>query len=129
MIKGRITPASLVFLFLALAVGLMAQAADFAGTWLGKTEIPDVGVDELTLVMEKTESGFKGKLTDTLGMLTPETELRDVQTTGNEMTASFNLADGAAVKFKLNLEGDKMTGIWEHQAGGAGTLEFARKKI
>jgi hypothetical protein len=129
MSKGKITPVSLAFLLLGLALGLTAQTADFAGTWLGKTEIPDVGVDELTLVLEKTPTGYKGKVSDTLGMLTPETELRDVQLTGNEIACSCFLADGAEVKFKLKFEGDKMTGIWEHQAGGVGTLEFARKKI
>jgi len=129
MNKGKITPVSLAFLLLGLAVGLMAQTADFAGTWLGKTEIPDVGVDELTLVLEKTPTGYKGKVSDTLGMLTPETELRDVQLTGNEIACSCLLADGAEVKFKMKLDGDKIIGVWEHQSGGIGTMEFARKKI
>ena len=58
-----------VFVLLAALAGLLAYAAapDITGTWIGKTEVPNAGVDELTLVIKKTATGFTGTLSHAAG--------------------------------------------------------------
>jgi hypothetical protein len=109
-------------------IAAQTQSPNFAGTWLGRTEIPDAGIDELELVFEKIETGWKGTFTDSMGQLAKETPLSDIVVDGNTVTFRFPLVDGTMIISKLTLAGDKMTGAWEHPEGNMGTLEFERKK-
>jgi len=125
--KGRFlfTVACLVFILFITAA---ASAPDFAGTWLGKTEVPDQGTDELILVLKKGESGYSGTITDSLGMIVKETELKEIKVEDKAISFKFPLVDGTMISVKLTLDGDKMTGAWEHPEGGSGAIELEKKK-
>jgi hypothetical protein len=121
----------LILVGLALAVlagGAFAAGQDIAGTWLGKTEIPDAGLDEVTMVLVKTETGYAGTASDTLGYLAQNTELKDVKLEGAELSFNFFLVDGQPVVIRLKVEGDKMTGAWTTSDGGTGAMVFEKKK-
>jgi aminopeptidase N len=115
---------------LAALAGLLAYAAapDITGTWIGKTEVPNVGVDELTLVIKKTETGFRGAFSDTLAQVNKDAEITAVKLEGDELTFGFALVDGTAMTARLKVEADKMTGQWEHPEGSGGAMTFERKK-
>ncbi|MCX6559232.1 MAG: hypothetical protein NTZ26_01835 [Candidatus Aminicenantes bacterium] len=105
-----------------------APAAGIEGTWLGKAEVPNSGIDELTMVLTKTEKGYTGITSDSVGLLAKDTPLSDIKLEGDKLTFKFPLADGAMISATLKVEGDKMTGGWGHEAGDVGSLAFERKK-
>jgi hypothetical protein len=52
---------SMIVLFGASILSLHAiQAEDSAGIWKGKMHIPNFGPYEMTMVLEKTDSGYEG---------------------------------------------------------------------
>jgi hypothetical protein len=108
--------------------GFAAAPPDIVGTWLGKTEVPDQGPDDLTLVITKGEAGFSGTLVDTLGLIAKDTEVKDIKIQDNELTFHFPLTDGAEISIKMTVDGDKMAGAWTHPEGDMGALVFERKK-
>ena len=58
------------FLFLAALVALtvpLRAAENPVGTWVGITEVPDQGADEVTLTIAKSDGGYTGTMTDSLG--------------------------------------------------------------
>jgi hypothetical protein len=125
----------ILFAMFALGFGAFAAAstqapkpADLSGTWIGKTEVPDAGIDDLQLVLKKEKESYSGTITDGLGVISPATEIKVVEITGDAMTLTFPLADGAMVVFRLKTAEDKIVGQWEHPSGSTGALEFARKK-
>jgi hypothetical protein len=105
-----------------------ASAPDLAGTWIGKTEVPDQGPDEVTLVLKKDEKGYTGTVVDTLGLIAKDTEIMDVTVEGNEISFRFPLTDGAMISVKMTVDGDKMAGAWVHPEGDTGVLLFEKKK-
>ena len=119
-----------IFVLLAALAGLLAYAAapDIAGTWIGKTEVPNAGVDELTLVIKKTATGFAGTFSDTLGQLNKDSEITAVKLEGDELSFNFPLADGTLMTAKVKVDGDQMTGTWGHPEGSVGSMTFERKK-
>ncbi len=112
---------------LAFAAAALA-AADFAGTWNGKTEVPDSGIDELVLVLVKTEAGWSGTVNDSIGIIAKDTPLADIKVDGDKITFTFPIVDGNIIDNRLTIAGDRMTGEWVHPEGDSGTLEFERKK-
>jgi hypothetical protein len=119
-----------IIILLAAMAGLLAYATapDIAGTWIGKTEVPNVGVDELTLVITKTTTGYSGTFSDAQGVLNKDSEITAVKLEGDELSFDFPLADGTPMVAKLKVDGDKMTGTWGHPEGDVGTMTFERKK-
>lgn len=105
-----------------------ASAPDLAGTWIGKTEVPDQGMDEITLVLNKDEKGYTGTVVDTLGLIAKDTEIMDVKVEGNEISFRFPLTDGAMISVKMTADGNKMAGAWVHPEGDTGVLSFEKKK-
>jgi hypothetical protein len=118
--------AAMVLLIGAILWG--APAAGIEGTWLGKTDVPDVGTVELTMVLAKTETGYKGTISDATGIMDKDTPLSQIKLDGAKLTLQFPLADGAVVALSLKVEGDKMSGEWTHEQGSMGSLAFERKK-
>jgi hypothetical protein len=111
------------------AVALSALApADLSGTWIGKTEVPNQGADELTMALKKIEGGYAGTLVDTLGLIARDTEIKNIEIKGDEMTFTFPLVDETIIICRMKIAGDKITGGWEHPEGSSAPLEFARKK-
>jgi len=113
---------------LALWISAFAAGPDITGTWIGRTEVPGQGLDELTMALKKGETGFIGTLVDTLGMIAKDTEIKDLKIDGANISFNFALVDGASVAVKLAVTSDKMKGSWEHQEGSTGALEFEKKK-
>lgn len=108
--------------------GATQRAVDISGTWVGSTEVPDQGTDQVTMVLKKAENGYTGTIADSLAVITPGTELREVSFTDGTLSYSFSLTDGAIVTIKLKVDDAKMTGEWTHQEGQTGTIVFERKK-
>jgi len=116
-----------VLAFFILA-GALAAAPDFVGAWIGKTEIPEAGIDELTLVIQKKEAAYFGAISDTLGYLAPGTELKEIKVDGDVMAFQFYLVDGSLMSGKLTLKDETMTGTWIHPEGNSAEMKFERKK-
>jgi hypothetical protein len=104
------------------------QKADLSGTWVGKTEVPDSGTDEVTLVLQKSDDGYTGIVNDSLAVIGKDTAIRDIKLEGDRLSFAFNLPDGNWVMMKVTVTGDTMEGQWEHQEGGIGAIELVRKK-
>jgi len=122
----------LVFLALALAVLLCAlvfsaqQEIDLAGTWVGNTIVPSGETDELTLVLEKDPEGYKGKISDSLGLVT-EAGIYNCAFKDGKMTFNFSLNDGAEISTEFALTEGKLVGTWSHPEGSSGSAELVRK--
>jgi hypothetical protein len=125
----RVALLAAIVILAALAFSLpQAVKADFNGTWLGKTELPEVGVVELTLILKKDEDSYAGTIVDSLQTVAPETAIQNVKVEGPDLTFTFPLVSGAIITCKLTIDGDKMTGQWEHPEGNMGALTFERKR-
>jgi hypothetical protein len=128
--KTRLLSGAVLALLALVSITAASPAAvDLVGTWLGKAEVPDAGIVEMTFVVSKTETGYTGVIiSDSMGLITPNTAVADIKLAGNELTFNFPLADGAKIDNLLKIEGDKMTGTWTHPEGDSGPLSFERKK-
>ncbi len=121
----------LTVLVLGTAAGLMfGQSVDLSGTGVGETEIPDeIEPDGMTFVITKEDGEYSARISDTMGML-DNTECEDIEFVENKLT--FNIAveteNGMMTVFlTLKVEGDTMTGFWESDDGGTGSVEMTKK--
>lgn len=119
---------SLILILTLWLTGFAVVPPDVVGTWLGKTEVPDQGLDELTLVIAKGEDGFSGTLVDTLGLIAKDTAVKDVKIENNDLTFHFPLVDGMEISTKMTVDGNTMKGAWATPEGDMGALVFERKK-
>lgn len=129
--------ALLAFFALASIVGPTltladTQALDLSGTWSGPVILDTNDIDKMTLVLERTGSKYKGRISDEMGIVAAGTELFDVVQKGNKLGFAFSIVEGgASLKILVNLEiaADKMKGRWEDQQNGSGgTVELTRTK-
>lgn len=130
---------SFVLPVVALAVlALIAGAAfsqvpkkpDVIGTWLGTAVVGDGSQVEITVVIEKAEAGYSGKLSDSTGMV-PETPLRQIALKDDKLTFEFDLPQGAEtslIKIELLLDNETLKGVWFDPDGNSGAIELALKK-
>jgi hypothetical protein len=109
-----------------LAAPLRA-AEDPAGLWIGTTEVPDQGTDQVRLAITRIDGGYGGLMTDSLRVVAGDA-LRDVQFADGVLTFGFSLTDGTAMTMTLKVTGEKMAGEWHHPEGDAGAIVFERKK-
>jgi hypothetical protein len=118
-------------LLVAAAVTAMSTALraaeDPAGLWIGTTEVPNQGADQVRLAITRIDDGYGGLMTDSLGVVAGD-PLRDVKFVDGVLTFGFSLTDGTAMTMKLKVAGDKMAGEWQHPEGDAGAIIFERKK-
>jgi hypothetical protein len=128
MTKSKWILIAMAFLGIFAFTSYAQKEADFSGTWIGKTEVPDIGTDEVTLVLRKVDKGYGGTIVDNQGVIAANTEIKDVTIIGDKMSFTFNLADGNLITIKLLVTSEKMTGQWEHPEGSAGAIELVRKK-
>jgi len=117
-----------VILAVSLALAAFAGGPGFEGTWIGTAELTDQTIDEVTVVLEKTETGYKGKVGDALGVLAPETPLTEVSFDGKELKMIFPTAEGVVITILMKPEGEKLVGMWTDEEGESGKVELARKK-
>lgn len=111
----------------ALPILSTAAAENPVGQWAGTTEVPGQGPDAVTLTITKTDTGYAGTMTDSLGQVANE-PLREVTFADGGLTFAFSLTDGTPMKMVLKVTGDKMAGEWQHPEGDAGAIVFERKK-
>ncbi len=123
-------PLVLVFsgLLIVLNPIVSGQASNLTGTWTGYTEIPGQGRDELTLTLDQKGLTVTGSLSDSLGTLGQDTELRNVVFEADSLSFFFWLLDGTEVKMVLTVKGGTMSGQWELPEGDVGSVEFEKKK-
>ena len=117
----------LVVIAAALLSAPLRAAEDPAGLWIGTTEVPNQGTDQVRLAIARIDGGYGGLMTDSLGLVSGES-LRDVQFADGVLTFGFSLTEGAQMTMKLKVTGDKMAGEWHHPEGDAGAVTFERKK-
>ena len=122
---------ALIIFILTMSCGIsFCNDIDLSGTWVGETEVPDQGTDELTLVLEKKEGEYTSTISDSLGML-DETESEDIEFKDNNLSFNFSIYDGYStmkVYITLTVEGDTMTGYWETEDGGTGSIKLEKEK-
>jgi hypothetical protein len=102
---------------------------NISGTWIGETEIPNQGTDELTLVLEKANGGYTATISDSFGMLM-DAECEDLKYENNTLSFNINIFDGYSdmtVFISLKVEGSTMTGYWETEEGQTGEITMEKQ--
>ena len=119
-----------VALFMALPLAQASASAppDFSGTWVGATDVPDVGSVQVTLVIKKVEQGYTATISDSASIIAKDTEARDIKVDGDAISFWFPLASGETVSTQLAIAGNTLTGGWTHESGQTGSLRFERTK-
>lgn len=121
----------LAFVMVLFNGAALCQDVNLSGTWVGETEVPDaMEPDKITLVLEKTNGEYEGKVTDAMGYAM-NSELEDIEFKDNELTANFLIFDGnqyVRIFFTLTVEGDTMKGFWESDMGDSAAIELHRQK-
>ena len=129
MKKGLFYFAFIMILIGCISVSVLHAEEDILGTWEGTTSVPDMGDVGLTLLLEKIEEGYIGKISDTSGIM-DNTEISDIDFTNNELSFNFLFDNGYSavmVDMILKVEGNKLTGYW--QAGGDSAAVELEKKV
>ena len=119
------------FSLLALVplAGVLIAAPDFAGTWIGKTDVPNAGLDESTLVIQKKDSRLHRHLSDTLGYARPRNRAQGGQGRGkrHDLPVSPHRRH-ALCPPSSPIKDETLTGAWDHPEGDAAEMKLERKK-
>lgn len=101
------------------------------GTWAGRLVLNSGEEDGVTLVILKGGEKPEGMVTDAMGLLPSGTKLESAAYRNRELIFQIQAQDNTgpvAVRVKLVLKGDTLTGRWEdEQNGTGGAVEFKRK--
>jgi len=115
----------------AAAIAQDPKTPDIVGTWIGAAVVEEDGSGfDLTVVFDKVEGAYVGKLSDAGGMI-PETPLREIVFKDNKLTCEIDLPPALGsqlVRIELRLEGETLKGAWFDAEGNSGALELALKK-
>ena len=135
--RKLITLACAVLVLAVAGAPLVAQVpkqekpkADPIGTWTGFTLIGDGSRAELTMVVEKGESGYTGKITGDPGMV-PEMALKNAALKDATFTFDVELPQDVGtmiIHIELKLEGDTFKGQWTDANGESNIIELEKKK-
>jgi hypothetical protein len=129
MKKSSACLALFVFLTTFCSIFAFSQEADLTGTWIGSTFIPDVGENEVTLVITKKEGELKATMSDTLGMLS-DAECEEIEFADGTLTFNFTISqdmETQTIWITLEVEGDTMKGYWETGSGEQGDIELKKQ--
>ena len=122
---------SFLSIFISIGVAIISlfalQMEDLSGTWKGKMHIPNFGPYEMTMVLEKTDSGYEGTVSDTMGYIAEDTILQELKIEGNQLGCWFEMTDDSVCYLNLEEEDGIMTGEAERN-GGVVSCVFVRKK-
>jgi hypothetical protein len=124
----------LIFAALALALlvgGVFAQKKpDVIGTWIGYAIVGGGGRVDITIVIDKGEAGYTGKISDSTGMV-PESPLKEIVFKEGKVTFEFDFAEGAEsrpIKIELTLDNETLKGSWFDPDGNSDIIELTLKK-
>jgi hypothetical protein len=120
----------LVIVCAGATAGLFARAADLSGTWVGTTQVPDVGEDRLKLDLKADGASYTGLMTDTAGMVIAN-PITNVKVEGAQLTFDISVNNGSAtipVHVTLKAEGETLTGSWATDEGMSAPVALAREK-
>jgi hypothetical protein len=118
-----------VFLMTFCSIFAFSQEADLIGTWKGATFIPDVGENEVTLVITKKEGELTVAMSDSLGMLT-DAECEDIEFQDGTLTFKFTISqdmETQTIWITLEVENHQMNGYWETGSGEQGDIELKKQ--
>jgi hypothetical protein len=124
--------ATILLFVLGFGVASQSKKIDLSGTWAGFAERFG-SQDPLTVVLEKKEGVYAGKVTDQMGMF-PGAEIKNFLLKDNLVTFEFDGGSGEAgnftIKAEMTLSGDTMRGTWkmvgvDQETGG---IELSRQK-
>ncbi len=122
---------SFLSIFISIGVAIISlyalQMEDLSGTWKGKMHIPNFGPYEMTMVLEKTDSGYEGTVSDTMGYIAEDTILQELKIEGNQLGCWFEMTDDSVCYLNLTEEDGIITGEAE-RSGGVVSCVFVRKK-
>ena len=126
------TPSLILILTALLLWGGLSFAGEIelSGTWVGTTEVPDMGTDEVTLVLTQENGLYAGTITDTLGMAN-EAECTEILFENNTLTFNFSIYNGyefVEIYCTLTVEEEALTGQWESEDGNMADIRLERKK-
>jgi hypothetical protein len=131
MKKTLLVLAVVALALFVLAGGAFAQKKpDVVGTWIGFAIVGDGGRVDITVVLDKGEAGYTGKLSDTTGMV-PESPLKEIVFKDGKLAFEFDLAEGAEtrlIKIELTLENEILKGVWFDPDGNSDIIELTLKK-
>jgi len=120
-------------LVLALSLGSLALAQapklNPIGTWTGKAENQG-NFDDITIIIEKKDNNYTGKITDAMGMF-PGVEIKNFVWKDNKVTFEFPGSMGGMtfnLKAELTLTEKTMDGTWTMvEDGSTGTLALNKQ--
>jgi hypothetical protein len=122
---------SFLSIFISIGVAIVSlyalQIEDLTGTWNGKMHIPNFGQYEMTMVLEKTDSGYEGTVSDTMGYIAEDTPIQELHIENNQLSCWFDMTDDSVCYLNLTEEDGIMTGEAE-RGGGVVSCDFVRKK-
>ncbi len=131
MKKTLLILAIVMLTLLVLVGGGFAQKKpDVVGTWVGYAIVGDGSRVDFTVVVEKGQTGYTGKLFDTTGMI-PESPLKNMVFKDNKLTFEFDMAEGMdsqLIKIDLTLENETLKGAWFDPEGNSDLIELTLKK-
>jgi hypothetical protein len=99
---------------------------DLTGTWKGRMHIPNFGKYEMTMVLKKTDSGYEGTVSDTMGYIADDTILQELKIEGNQLSCWFEMTDDSVCY--LNLEEEDGIMLGEAERKGVVSCVFVREK-
>ncbi len=116
---------------LVLVGGVFAQKKpDVIGTWIGYAFVGDGSSVDITVVIDKGEAGYTGKLSEATGMV-PESPLKNIVFKDGKLAFEFDLAQGAEsmlIKIELTLDSETLKGAWFDPEGNSDLIELTLKK-
>lgn len=119
----------MVFLLTLFSATSFSQDVDLSGKWVGTTEVPEQGADEVTLTLQKDNGEYLGTISDSLGMAQDE-ECKDIEFKEGTLNFYFTIFDGneyMTVYMSLTVEEGKMSGYWEIEDGTSGSIELEKQ--
>ena len=125
--SARERPVLLLVLLGSLVAAPLRAAEDPVGMWVGTTEVPNQGTDQVTLTIEKTGDGYTGTMSDSLGVVAQQS-LREIRFAHGALSFGFMLTDGTPMTMRLTVTGDKLAGLWQTPDDETGAITFGRKK-
>ncbi len=121
---------TVVIFVLALISSLVySYETDISGTWVGETEVPEQGTDEMTLVIEKTDGDYAATISDSFGMLM-DAVCEDLEYENDTLSFKISIFDGYAdmtVYISFKIEGDTMAGHWETEDGDSSEITMEKQ--